>query len=248
MNPHDPKHYALNIMQDGITLPDPKWYYSGTADAKVKLRGFKKVIKKVLSMCGEDESDSVYDADAVIAVESAMARLFEDAEHERTHQQTQFSLSEVDGLVPNLHLSKVLERLSGGMDLSKTPILVRNPEYLRGLNKLLVSTPASHLRSYMLFRMAFILGADMGQEWLNVGQELQEVVVGQRQMVPRWYKCFHSVNNALPDYVGKVAMPPLSSRPFSPMTSATLWRLLMRIGACIRRLAASGIKLINPPP
>ena len=204
MNPHDPTHYALNIMQDGITLPDPKWYYSGTADAKVKLAGFKKVVKKVLRMAGEDNSDSEYDAESVIAVETAMAKLFEDAQHERTHQQTQFTLEEVNRLVPNLHLSRVLERLSGGVDLAKTPILVRNPAYLKGLNKLLVSTPASHLRSYMLFRMAFILGADMGQDWLDVGQELQQVVVGQRQAVPRWYKCFHSVNNALPDYVGKV--------------------------------------------
>jgi len=191
-------------MQDGITLPDPKWYYSGTADAKVKLAGFKKVVKKVLRMAGEDSSDSEYDAESVIAVETAMAKLFEDAQHERTHQQTQFTLEEVNRLVPNLHLSRVLERLSGGVDLAKTPILVRNPAYLKGLNKLLVSTPASHLRSYMLFRMAFILGADMGQDWLDVGQELQQVVVGQRQAVPRWYKCFHSVNNALPDYVGKV--------------------------------------------
>jgi len=28
-NPHHPTEYALNLMQDGITLPDPKWYYSG---------------------------------------------------------------------------------------------------------------------------------------------------------------------------------------------------------------------------
>jgi len=29
VNPHHPTEYALNLMQDGITLPDPKWYYSG---------------------------------------------------------------------------------------------------------------------------------------------------------------------------------------------------------------------------
>ena len=27
---------------------------------------------------------------------------------------------------------------------------------------------------------------------------------GGWQRVPRWYKCFNSVNHALPDYVGKV--------------------------------------------
>jgi putative endopeptidase len=56
----------------------------------------------------------------------------------------------------------------------------------------------------MRFRVAFILGADMGDEFLDIGQELQKVVVGQETRVPRWYKCYKSVSNALPDYVGKI--------------------------------------------
>ena len=37
----------------------------------------------------------------------------------------------------------------------------------------------------MLFRMAFILGADMGEEWLEVGQELQEVRAGHTTVAVR---------------------------------------------------------------
>mmetsp|Transcript_36762 Transcript_36762/g.88853 ORF Transcript_36762/g.88853 Transcript_36762/m.88853 type:complete len:744 (+) Transcript_36762:244-2475(+) len=206
VDPHEPTRYALNLMQDGITLPDPVWYYSESPDAKSKLKGLRDVIVKVFKLTGEDSRDAEYDADSVIRLETSMAKLFKDAAHERTHQQTSFSLSSIDALAPNLDLPSVLKALAGDLapKLQSTPVLVRNPDYFKGLNKLLVDTPASHLRAYMLFRMAFILGADMGDEWLDIGQQLQKVVVGQEHRVPRWYKCFHSVNNALPDYVGKV--------------------------------------------
>jgi len=50
-------------------------------------------------------------------------------------------------------------------------------------------TPTSHIRAYMLFRVAFILGADLGEPFLDVGQELQKIVVGQEERVPRWFVC-----------------------------------------------------------
>ena len=43
-------------------------------------------------------------------------------------------------------MPKILRDLAGEQSIDKTPILVRNPDYLRGLNDLLVKTPASHLR------------------------------------------------------------------------------------------------------
>ena len=50
--------------------------------------------------------------------------------------------------------------------------------------KQLEKTPASHIRAYMLFRVAFILGADLGTPFLDVGQELQKIVVGQQKATP----------------------------------------------------------------
>ena len=50
--------------------------------------------------------------------------------------------------------------------------------------KQLEKTPASHIRAYMLFWVAFILGADLGTPFLDVGQELQKIVVGQQKATP----------------------------------------------------------------
>ncbi|KAJ1477580.1 hypothetical protein T484DRAFT_1820867, partial [Baffinella frigidus] len=91
--------------------------------------------------------------------------------------------------------------LAGEFDhlLTDAKVLIRNPAYFAKCSKLLLTTPASHLRAYMRFR----------------------VVVGQESRVPRWYKCFKSVSNALPDYVGKVfvqryfSMDILTQRYFS---------------------------------
>ena len=206
VNPHEPNAYALNLMQDGITLPDPKWYFSGTAEAERRVAGLQKVAEEVLQLAGEDAAAAKEDAANVIKFERELARLFKDAEHERAATQGVYSLAEVQALSPALGLRAVLTALAGPfkVNLEHTSILIRNPDYFRGVNTLLHKTPASHLRAYLLFRLAFILGADLGDAFLDVGQQLQKMVVGQEHRVPRWYKCFNSVNHALPDYVGKI--------------------------------------------
>ena len=206
VNPHEPNAYALNLMQDGITLPDPKWYFSGTAEAERRVAELQKVAEEVLQLAGEDAAAAKEDAANVIKFERELARLFKDAEHERAATQGVYSLAEVQELSPALGLKAVLTALAGPfkVNLEHTSILIRNPDYFRGVTTLLHKTPASHLRAYLLFRLAFILGADLGDAFLDVGQQLQKMVVGQEHRVPRWYKCFNSVNHALPDYVGKI--------------------------------------------
>jgi len=206
VNPHKPTEYALNLMQDGITLPDPKWYYSGTKDALVKLAGLQKVAEKVFVLAGESVANAKIEATNLINFERELAQLFKDAQHERTATQGVFKLKDLDDMAPALGLPATLKALAGPFreNVERVDILIRNPDYFRGVNKLLHKTPASHIRAYMLFRVAFILGADLGEPFLDVGQELQKIVVGQLERVPRWYKCFNSVNHALPDYVGKV--------------------------------------------
>uniref|UniRef100_A0A7S0DV73 Peptidase M13 C-terminal domain-containing protein n=1 Tax=Hanusia phi TaxID=3032 RepID=A0A7S0DV73_9CRYP len=206
VNPHDPSKYAVNLMQDGITLPDPKWYYSGSTEANSKLKGLEEVMKKVFMLAGETKQEAEEDAKATLSFETELAKLFKDATQERTSTQGEYSLQSLDALCPSLALPKVLSAMAGPYktELSNAKVLIRNPDYFRGIQELLPKTPASHIRAYMLFRVAFILGADLSEEFLAVGQELQQVVVGQQTRVPRWYKCYKSVNNALPDYVGKI--------------------------------------------
>mmetsp|Transcript_47651 Transcript_47651/g.113427 ORF Transcript_47651/g.113427 Transcript_47651/m.113427 type:complete len:747 (+) Transcript_47651:60-2300(+) len=206
VNPHDPTQYAVSLMQDGITLPDPKWYYSGTPDANLKLKGLEDVATQVFKLCGEDEATALENAHHAVAFETELAKIFRSEAHEDQQEQTVFTLAQADVLAPNLGLSRVLKALAGEFDhlLTDAKVLIRNPAYFAKCSKLLLTTPASHLRAYMRFRVAFILGADLSEEFLDIGQVLQKVVVGQESRVPRWYKCFKSVSNALPDYVGKV--------------------------------------------
>ena len=60
------------------------------------------------------------------------------------------------------------------------------------------------IKAYLLFRLAFVLGADMDKEMEDTGFMLQRIVTGQVKKVPRWKKCMHAAINALPDDVGKL--------------------------------------------
>jgi putative endopeptidase len=109
VNPHDPTQYAVSLMQDGITLPDPKWYYSGTHEANLKLKGLEEVATKVFRLCGEDEATALENAHNAVAFERELAKLFRSAAHERVQQQTVFTLAQADQLAPNFGISRVLK-------------------------------------------------------------------------------------------------------------------------------------------
>ena len=138
VNPHKPDEYALNLMQDGITLPDPKWYYSGTADAEAKVAGLQRVAEKVFVLAGESVKDAKAEAADLVAFERALAQLFKDAQDERTATQGIFTLADLDRMSPGLGLPDTLRALAGPykVNLDKVDILIRNPDYLRGVNTL----------------------------------------------------------------------------------------------------------------
>ena len=138
VNPHKPDEYALNIMQDGITLPDPKWYYSGTPDAEAKVAGLQRVAEKVFVLAGESAHDAKTEAANLVAFERALAQLFKDAQHERTATQGIFTMADRGVMAPALGLPRALRALAGpyAVNLEKVDILIRNADYLRGVNKL----------------------------------------------------------------------------------------------------------------
>ncbi|KAJ1488983.1 hypothetical protein T484DRAFT_3560624 [Baffinella frigidus] len=107
----------------------------------------------------------------------------------------------------------------------KIKIMIRNPAYFQALDKYLTEVKMDDMKAYLLFRLAFVLGADMDQHMEDMGFMLQRVITGQMNKVPRWKKCMHSATNALPDDVGKIFVEHF----FSVKTKQAAERMLLRL-------------------
>jgi len=218
-NPDKPEESALYLMQGGITLPSTDFYISRSKAMQLKREGYKKVAREVLSeVCklwkGCDMAHwPAQAAEQSLKVETELAQRFASPSEQRTERAQQYNIEQITTLCPALHLKRFINAMAGTYHsqadtiVDKITIMIRNSPYFESMNKYLTKMAVSNmddLKAYLLFRLAFVLGADMNSRMEDMGFMLQRVVTGQVKKVPRWKKCMHACINALPDDVGKI--------------------------------------------
>ncbi len=149
-------------------------------------------------------------AEQSLKVETELAERFASPEEQRTERAQQFSVDEITKLCPALHLKRFINAMAGTYHsqadtiVNKITIMIRNSPYFESLDKYLAKANLDDLKAYLLFRLGFVLGADMDAKMEDMGFLLQRIITGQVKKVPRWKKCMHACINALPDDVGKI--------------------------------------------
>mgnify|MGYP002636233250 CR=1 FL=1 len=215
-DPHEPDTSALYLMQGGITMPAPEFYTSEKQSMKLKREGFKRVARNVLvEVCKMVDKCDVTTwpakaATSALEVETELARRFASAEQQRTERSKAYTISEIEKLAPSLHLKRFINAMAGTYHsqgdtiANNIKISIRNSQYFEALGQYVSEVNMEDMKAYLLFRLAFVLGADMDAHMEDMGFMLQRVITGQVNKAPRWKKCMHSAINALPDDVGKI--------------------------------------------
>lgn len=90
-----------------------------------------------------------------------------------------------------MHLPRFINAMAGTFHsegdtiASKISIMIRNEDYFRHISDFVGTMPLDEIKPYLLFRLAFVLGADMNAKMENAGFQLQKIVTGQKNKVPR---------------------------------------------------------------
>mmetsp|Transcript_10027 Transcript_10027/g.20036 ORF Transcript_10027/g.20036 Transcript_10027/m.20036 type:complete len:727 (-) Transcript_10027:57-2237(-) len=253
LNPHEPAKSALNLMQGGITMPSVEFYTSEAPQMKVKKEGYLRVARKVLQRvcvlmptCDSETWPAQAAADA-LHVETELAKRFATPAEQRTEHATPRNIEQITSLAPNLHLRRFINAMAGTYHsrgdtiAEKITIIIRNVKYFEEISNYLKKESLDKIKSYVLFRLAFVLGADMDSEMEDTGFMLQRIVTGQAKKVPRWKKCVHAATNALPDDVGKLFVDHF----FSMSTRQSAELMLLRLKAAFKHDLLSVSWMVN---
>ena len=190
-NPDKPEESALYLMQGGITLPSTEFYVARSPAMLLKREGFRKVAREVLTeVCKIWKGCDVAHwpataADQALRVETDLAERFASPSEQRTERAQQYTVDEISKLCPALHLKRFINAMAGTYHsqadtlVDHITIMIRNSPYFESLNKYMMKADLDSLKSYLLFRLAFVLGADMDAKMENMGFQLQRVVTGQ---------------------------------------------------------------------
>ena len=196
----DSNSQVLYLGQAGLGMGDRDYYL---LDKNAELKAcYKAYLQKVLELTGVEEPEAV--AARALSVEDAMAAIFWTREQNRDMQAiyNPMSSAEIDAAWPELRFGRVLAAF--GLP-AQEKIIVNQPSYFEGLNKLMVSTPLQSLKDYLLCQ--FINGStgSLSDDYYTASWEFfSHQMAGAKEQRPRWKRAMQVPNSILGEAVGKM--------------------------------------------
>jgi endothelin-converting enzyme/putative endopeptidase len=216
---NDATKQIASVDQGGLGLPERDYYFR-TGDAADKTRKeYVEHIANMLHLAGEPADKSATDAQKIMTLETALAKISMDVTSRRDphsvyHMMTVAKLIE---LAPGIDWIGFLADIgvAGVGELN-----VANPDFFKGMQALLESTDIDTIRTYLRWQLiSSIPGYDlpqaMDEEDFDFGGRK---LIGQPEQRARWKRCTAATEAALGEAVGQVYVAsqfPASSKEYA---------------------------------
>jgi putative endopeptidase len=183
--------------QGGLGLPD-RDYYLKTDAKSVKLREqYLAHVQKMLELAGEPAAKAASDAQAVLRIETDLAKGSLDRVARRDPNQTyhKMSIKELAALAPSIDWPKYFSDLGTP---AFTDLNVSVPDFFKTLNTVLTNTSLADLKTYLRWHLLHAEAPLLAKPFLDenfifFGQAL----TGTKELEPRWKRCVEATDDDL---------------------------------------------------
>jgi putative endopeptidase len=186
-----------NIDQGGLGLPD-RDYYLKDDPKSVKLREqYVAHVQKMLELLGESPAKAAADAQAVLRIETDLAKGSLDLVSRRDPNQVYHKISVRDFAA--LSRSFDWPKYFAGLGTpSFTDLDVSVPDFFRTLDAVLKDTSVADLKTYLRWHLLhseapFLEKAFVDEDFRFFGQTL----TGAQELEPRWKRCVEATDDGL---------------------------------------------------
>ena len=224
----DPDTYAVNLMQNGLGMPDRDYYLSTDAKLMQTKAAYQAHIAKLLTLAGEPNGESR--AAALVAFETELARVHWSRIDSRDADKTynKMTLEQLRQSAPGFDFTTFLK----AEQASAPTLIVAQPTAIAGTAKLIAATPIAILRDQLLVRsldgFADVLPKAIDAESFAFNGT---VLSGTPQQRERWKRGVSFTSEALTDEVSKVYV----ARYFPPETKAAADEMVKNVLAALGR-------------
>lgn len=194
--------YALYLFQGGLSLPD-RDYYLLPRFASIR-RAYRKHIRRALRLVGDPPARATKTADAVLTIETALARASRSRVDLRDPYKNynKATVREIDDRQPNLRWSDYLRNRR-----AKRPsyVVVGQPEFFDTVNRLLRTVPLeawkAYLRWHVVHDAAHHLDPKLDEEDFDF---FHRALLGQQKPEPDWKRATTLVDQSLGEALGRL--------------------------------------------
>jgi endothelin-converting enzyme/putative endopeptidase len=201
----DARKQLAFVDQGGLGLPE-RDYYLRTGDAAETTRQqYVQHVGNMLKLLGESEAVATADAQKIMQLETALAKVSMDVTSQRDPKNIYhpMTVSQLAALAPEIAWPVFFERTDAP---PVTDLNVANPDFFKGLHDLLESTDLESIKTYLRWQLingipGYALPTALDHEDFNF---YDRQLRGQPEQRARWKRCSQATDGAVGEALGEV--------------------------------------------
>ena len=195
---------AVYVSQGGLGLPNRDYYFNKEAGVAKARSAYVEHLQRMFKLLGEDDAAAGARATGVMAFETALAKVSRPLADLRDPLKNYNKMAPAEltrKFTPDIAWNQRLQ----AWKLDAAYLVVGQPEFFGGLQKLLEHTPLPVLRDYLRVHLvdgyASTLGNAIDDEHFDF---YGRVLSGQKEQRPRWKRTLDAENRAIGMILGHI--------------------------------------------
>ena len=199
----DAEWNIVSIGQGGLGLGTRDYYLSDDAQNKRVLEAYKIYLKKLFTMTGADEATAEKKMQAVINIETEIAKASYDQVKLRDIDANyhKMSYNELVTTFPGIDWGNIF--LASGFPAFQY-VDVDQPEPIHEVEKILANTSLDDLKTYAEIKVISGASSQLSDDFRKASFEFNSVLTGVKQDRPRWKRAVSLVSGTLGEAIGKL--------------------------------------------
>jgi putative endopeptidase len=220
----DSSKYAVYVSQGGLGLPDRDYYLKDDA----KMKGFRDAyvlhVEKMLAMSGQ--KDAAKAAADIMALETEIAKIQWSKVENRNPVKTynKVEIAKLNELLPGFDWKSYFA--SNGVGNKVDYVIVRQPGFLSGMEKIIANTPVSVWKSYYKWKVLDAYAPFLSKRFVDQDFAFSSVTLrGIPENQPRWKRAVARVEDSLSEALGQLYV----AKYFPPENKARMEQLVSNL-------------------
>ena len=217
----DSTKYVFDLNQDGLGLPDRDYYLQDDARFQQIRASYAEYVTKMLELAGD--ATAARDAKAIIELETALAKIQWTKVDNRDPVKTynKFPYAQLPALAPGYGWNSYLT--ASGVMTRTDYLIVSQPTYITGFQKLLESTPLPVWKAYFRWRVINDFAPYLSKSFVDENFAFSgKTLRGIEQNRPRGKRGLELLEGAIGEGLGKLYV----AKYFPPQSKARMDQLV----------------------
>jgi putative endopeptidase len=192
-----------SLDQSGLALPDRDYYLSEEPRFAEVRRQYPAHVARMLELTGEPPEAAARDAQAVLAIETALARASIDRVRRRdpANRQHKLTRDELARLVPHWDWEGYFAAANAP---AFTELNVGWPDFFKGMNEALAERSLDDWKAYLRWQTLHDAAAVLPRAFVEENFAFfEKTLTGAKELKPRWKRCVEMTDRQLGEALGQ---------------------------------------------